>query len=104
MTVIEFSGLMLVVVVVAIMLGRGRGDVGRVVEFPTDTAPAVAILSGAIIAYYSFVGFETSANVVEEIRQPSKVYPRALFGSLAAAGAVYVLVGLASSIALPPNE
>ncbi|GFG53056.1 amino acid permease [Mycolicibacterium agri] len=104
MTVIEFSGLMLVVVVVAIMLGRGRGDVGRVVEFPTDTAPAIAILSGAIIAYYSFVGFETSANVVEEIRQPSKVYPRALFGSLAAAGAVYVLVGLASSIALPPSE
>jgi amino acid transporter len=62
------------------------------------------VLGGAIIAYYSFVGFETSANVVEEIRDPSHVYPRALFGALATAGAVYVLVGLASAIALPTKE
>ena len=57
-----------------------------------------------MIAYYSFVGFETSANVAEEVRDPSRVYPRALFGSLLTAGVVYVLVGLASSVALPPAE
>lgn len=104
MTVIEFSGLLLVVVVVAIMLGHGRGEVGRVGEFPQGSVPTIAVLGGAIIAYYSFVGFETSANVVEEIRAPSRVYPKALFGALAMAGAVYVLVGLASAIALPPSQ
>jgi APA family basic amino acid/polyamine antiporter len=57
-----------------------------------------------VIAYYSFVGFETSANVAEEVRNPSRVYPRALFGALLTAGVVYVLVGLASSIALPTDE
>src|SRR6185312_4802897 len=59
---------------------------------------------GAIIAYYSFVGFETSANVVEEIKDPSRVYPRALFGALITAGVMYALVCLAASIALPPGE
>ncbi|RZT19255.1 amino acid/polyamine/organocation transporter (APC superfamily) [Mycobacterium sp. BK558] len=104
MTVIELSGLLIVIAVVAVMLGRGDGDVGRVVEFPDGSSPALAILGGAIIAYYSFVGFETSANVVEEIKDPSRVYPRALFGALITAGVMYALVGLAASIALPPGE
>ncbi|MDA2893976.1 APC family permease [Mycolicibacterium sp. BiH015] len=104
MTVIELSGLVLVVGVVAAMVGRGDGDLGRVGEFPEGATPALAILGGAILAYYSFVGFETSANVVEEIRDPRRVYPRALFGALLTAGVVYVLVALASAIALPPEE
>lgn len=104
MTVVELSGLIIVVVSVAILMGRGGGDVSRVGQFPPGTSPALAILGAAIVAYYSFVGFETSANVAEEIRDPSRVYPKALFGALITAGVVYVLVALASAIALPPDE
>ncbi len=104
MTIIELSGLVIVIGVVAVMLGRGGGDASRITDFPADSSPALAILGGAIIAYYSFVGFETSANVVEEITDPTRVYPRALFGALITAGVVYALVGLASAIALPTAE
>ncbi|MDI6944254.1 APC family permease [Microbacterium barkeri] len=104
MTVIEVSGLVIVVVVVGVLLGGGGGDLGRVTQLPDGAGGAGAILAGAIIAYYSFVGFETSANVIEEVKDPTRSYPRALFGALAAAGAVYVLVGLASAIALPAEE
>lgn len=104
MTVIELSGLLIVVIAVSVMLGGGRGDVGRITQFPDGATPAVAILAGAIVAYYSFVGFETSANVAEEIRNPSKVYPAALFGALITAGVLYVLVGIASATALSPEE
>lgn len=104
MTVIELSGLLIVVIAVSVMLGGGRGDVGRITQFPEGATPAVAILAGAIVAYYSFVGFETSANVAEEIRNPSKVYPAALFGALITAGVLYVLVGIASATALSPEE
>jgi basic amino acid/polyamine antiporter, APA family len=104
MTVIEVSGLLIVIVVVAVMVGGGRGDVSRIGQFPDGAAPAMAVLSGAIVAYYSFVGFETSANVAEEIRHPRKVYPTALFGALVTAGVVYALVGVASSIALAPDQ
>ena len=98
------AALVIVIAAVGFMLGGGRGDLARVTEFPADSVPAIATLGGAIIAYYSFVGFETSANVAEEVRNPSKVYPKALFGALLTAGVVYVLVALASSIALPANE
>lgn len=104
MTVIELSGLLIVIVTVAVMVGGGRGEVRRIGEFPDGATPALAILAGAIVAYYSFVGFETSANVAEEIRNPSKVYPSALFGALITAGVVYVLVGVASAIALPVDK
>lgn len=74
MTVVELSGLLIVIVVVAVMVGGGRGDVGRVTEFPDGATPALAVLSGA---YYSFVGFETSANVIEEVRNPKRsIRPR----------------------------
>ncbi len=104
MTVFELSGLLIVVVAVAVMIGGGGGDLGRVVQFPDGSTPAPAILGGAIVAYYSFVGFETSANVAEEIRNPSEVYPLALFGALLTAGVLYVLVGVASGAALAPSE
>lgn len=104
MTAIEVSGLVIVVVVVGVLLAGGGGDVSRVTQVPDGTGVATAVLAGAIIAYYSFVGFETSANMIEEVKEPSKMYPRALFAALGAAGLVYVLVGLASSIALPPEE
>ncbi|MCZ2810159.1 APC family permease [Modestobacter sp. VKM Ac-2979] len=104
MTVVEVSGLLLVVVLGAIVLGRGDGDPGRVVQFPDGVAPGTAVLAAAILAYYSFVGFEVSANVAEEVRDVRRVYPRALFGALLTAGVVYLLVGLVASIVLPADE
>ncbi|MEU4387428.1 APC family permease [Promicromonospora sp. NPDC023805] len=102
MTIIEVSGLVVIVVLALVVLGRGDGDLGRVTRFADDTTPALAVLSGAILAYYSFVGFETSANVVEEVRDVRRVYPRALFGALLTAGAVYVAVGLAAVAVVDP--
>ena len=45
MTVIEVSGLLLVVVLGGIVLGRGDGDVGRVVEFPDGVSAGSAVLA-----------------------------------------------------------
>ncbi|WP_313354335.1 APC family permease [Microbacterium sp.] len=104
MTAIELSGLVIVIVVVAMYVGGGGGDLGRATQLPDGVGMAGAVLGGAIVAYYSFVGFETSANVIEEVKQPSRVYPRALFGALVTAGIVYVLVGIASAAALPTDD
>lgn len=104
MTVIEVSGLVLVIVLVAMMVSKGDGDTSRVFEFNPGVSPAMGILAASLLAYYSFVGFETSANVAEEVRDVHRVYPKALFASLLTAGGIYVLIGLASSVALPPEK
>ncbi|MBS3693876.1 APC family permease [Rhodococcus qingshengii] len=104
MTAVEVTGLVLVVVLACVVLGHGDGTLSRVVEFDETRSPALAVLAAALLAYYSFVGFETSANVAEEVKDVSKVYPRALFGALVTSGAAYVLVGLAVSVVLPADE
>ncbi|NAZ80659.1 amino acid permease [Kineococcus sp. R8] len=103
MTLVEVSGLVLVVVLAAVVLGRGDGDPGRALEIGGSGSAAGAVLGAAVIAFYSFVGFETSANVAEESVDVSRNYPRALFGGLLTAGVVYVAVGLAVSIAVPTD-
>ncbi|MBT2412437.1 APC family permease [Streptomyces sp. ISL-12] len=101
-TVIEVGGLLVIVALGGWLLLRGDGDPGRLGRLGTPEKGVMpALLSGAVLAYYSFVGFETSVNVAEETRNPRRSYPRALFGALATAGAVYVLVGLAASAAVP---
>ena len=57
-----------------------------------------------MIAYYAFVGFETLANVAEEMQNPARSYAPALFGSLLVAGLIYVGVGLVAGAAMPPAE
>ncbi|NUV52222.1 APC family permease [Streptomyces coelicolor] len=104
-TVVEVGGLAVVVALGAWLLLRGDGDLGRLTDLGTpEKGAAAAVLSGSVLAYYSFVGFETSVNVAEETRNPRRSYPRALFGALATAGAVYVLVGLAASAAVPTAQ
>ncbi|MFJ3441208.1 APC family permease [Streptomyces sp. NPDC086081] len=104
-TVVEVGGLAVIVVLGAWLLLRGDGDAGRLTQLGTpEKGAAAAVLSGSVLAYYSFVGFETSVNVAEETRDPRRSYPRALFGALATAGAVYLLVGLAASAAVPTDR
>ncbi|MFI6106502.1 APC family permease [Streptomyces sp. NPDC051310] len=103
-TLIEVGGLVVIVALGAWLLLRGEGDAGRLTQLGTaGQGAAAAVLSGAVLAYYSFVGFETSVNVAEETRDPRRSYPRALFGALATAGCVYVLVGIAASAAVPTS-
>ncbi|WP_069753321.1 APC family permease [Streptomyces sp. EN16] len=104
-TIIEVGGLLLVIGLGAWIMLRGDGDTGRLTDLGTSReGPVGAVLSGAVLAYYSFVGFETSVNVAEETRDPRRSYPRALFGALLTAGAVYALVGLAATVAVPTEE
>ena len=103
MTVVEVGGLVLVVVLGLVLLGRGDGEPGRLLEAPEGTAAAAAVLATALVAFYSFVGFETSANLAEEL-EDTRSYPRALFGSLLGAGVVYVLVGLVAPAVVAPSD
>ncbi len=104
-TLIEVSGLALVVVLGVWVISRGDADLSRLASVGTDGESAVpAVLGGAVLAYYSFVGFETSVNLAEETRDPRRSYPRALLAALGTAGVVYLLVGLVAAAAVPTDQ
>ena len=59
---------------------------------PTDWASWGGTISGAFIAFFAFIGFETLANLAEEVRDPSRTLPRGIIGAVAASVVVYVAV------------
>jgi len=104
MTVIELSGLIVVIIAAAWFFRSGQADLGSALQFKPGISPVLAVLGAALLAFYSFVGFETSANLAEEIRDVRNVYPRALFGALLTAGVMYMAVGVAASAVLPMEK
>ncbi|WP_394275533.1 APC family permease [Luteococcus sp.] len=104
-TVIEVSGLVLVLVLGLLVIGRGDADLSRLTQLGTPGhGPVSAVLAASVLAFYSYVGFETSVNVAEEARNPARSYPRALFAALVTAGIVYVGVGVAASAIVPTDQ
>jgi len=97
-TLIEIFGLLLIVLIGIATLSTGSGEPARALEFNEGTSVSIAILSGAALAFYALIGFEDSVNVAEETQNPSRIYPRVLFGGLVTAGVIYLLVTFTASM------
>jgi basic amino acid/polyamine antiporter, APA family len=105
-TSIEIVGLLLIVLIGIVTLATGTGDPARALEFKEGTGSSIplVILAGAALSFYALIGFDDSVNVAEEVRHPSRVYPRALFGGLFLAGIVYLLVTFTVSMVVPTQR
>ena len=103
-TLVELSGLILIVIIAAVALGQGDAEPSRAFEFKENTSIFAATLAGAALAFYALIGFEDSVNVAEETREPHRSYPKALFGGLAIAGVLYLLVTIGTSMVVPTGD
>lgn len=104
MTIIETSGLVLVIIVAAIVFASGDGDAGRILTPHPDQPILTGAFAASVVAFFSFLGFEAAANMAEEVKDPSRSYPRALFGAIGTAGVIYLLIALGAAIVLDPVE
>lgn len=59
---------------------------------PADRFGWLGVLSGAFVAYFAFLGFETLANLGEEVRDPRRTLPLGVLGAVAASVLLYVVV------------
>ncbi|MBV2367208.1 APC family permease [Streptomonospora nanhaiensis] len=110
LTVIELSGLVIVICtgLYAIFLGTAdptvAPDPGRLLEFNTETSPFIAVTSATALAFFAMVGFEDSVNMVEEVKNPVKTFPRALLLGMCVAAAVYLVIAVVTSTLVPSEE
>jgi len=104
MTLIEVGGLVLIIIA---GLGHGTDVVTRLPEiWPAagDTRAWIGIAGTALTAVFSFIGFEHLVNVAEEMKEPSRTLPRALFLTLGLTALIYALVVWIAVTAVPPQE
>lgn len=103
LTMVEVTGLLIIVLVGIVAVATGTGEISRNFEFSTDSSVPVTILAGAALSFYALIGFEDSVNVAEETLEPQTAYPRALFGGLIVAGIIYLLVTFTASMVVPTD-
>jgi basic amino acid/polyamine antiporter, APA family len=101
LTLVEITGLILIIIIGIAALAGGHGDPGRAFEFKEGTSVLTALLAGTVLAFYALIGFDDSVNVAEETQHPSRNYPRAIFGALLLAGVIYLLVTFTASMVVP---
>jgi amino acid transporter len=98
LTVVELTGLVVIIAIGMYALATGAGEPARAMEFTQDANIALAVLGGTALAFYALLGFEDSVNMAEETQDPTRNFPRALFTGLAIAGVVYLLVAFTASM------
>jgi len=105
LTIIEVSGLLVIITIGAVAILSGDGDPSRLTEIDTGGDGVVlGLLGGAALAFFALVGFEDSVNMAEEVHEPNRIFPRALFLGLTVTGVIYVLVALTSSLLVAPAK
>ncbi len=106
-TTVELSGLLIVIAV-------GVGSWGSVdyLETPPpagqgDAAAGLSLgllLQGAVLTFFSFIGFEDILNVAEEVKRPRTLLPLGLLLALVIATVLYLLVAITAVSVLPYRE
>ncbi|MFI1471378.1 APC family permease [Streptomyces wuyuanensis] len=101
LTLVELSGLAVVLGIGAWAVLSGGGEPSRLGEFQssgTGYALLTSVLGATALGFFAFVGFEDSVNMAEETKDPVRTFPRAIFIGVGVTGTIYVLVALVSSL------
>lgn len=93
-TLVEVGGLVFV-----IMIGmRFWGGVDYLETPPaadgTSSLSFTLILSGAVLTFFSFVGFEDMLNVAEEVKEPERTMPWGIVGALLITTLLYIAISI----------
>ncbi len=104
-TAVEVTGLLLIIAV-GIRFWGGV-DYLETPAGPTGVPLALGvplILQGAVLTFYSFIGFEDMINVIEEVKDAKRVFPKAVVLALGIATVIYIAVSVTAVSVVPHAE
>ncbi|MGE8640896.1 MAG: APC family permease, partial [Achromobacter sp.] len=106
LTLIELSGLLMVILLGFYAIAGGQADFSRVIAFdtPEDKSVFLAVTSATALAFFAMVGFEDSVNMAEETHNPSRIFPKVMLTGLGITAVIYVLVSICAVALVPVGE
>ncbi len=106
LTMVEVLALSIVIGVGFYAMAQGEGDIGRITSFesPDDKGLFLAVTAATSIAFFAMVGFEDSVNMVEETKEPERIFPRTLLTGLGIAVIIYMLVAVSVVTVLSSDQ
>jgi amino acid transporter len=106
LTLVELSGLLLVILVGFFAIFEGKTDFSRTMVFdsPSDKSAFLAVTAATSLAFFAMVGFEDSVNMAEETHDPVRNFPKMMITGISITGLIYVLVALFAVAIVPVGE
>lgn len=106
LTLIELTGLLIVIFVGFMAMAEGKADFSRtmIFESQSDKSWFLAVSAATSVAFFAMVGFEDSVNMAEETKDPSRIFPKIMLTGLMITGVIYVLVSLAAVAIVPIGD
>ncbi|QBR94224.1 APC family permease [Nocardioides euryhalodurans] len=106
LTLVELLALAIVILIGFYAMATEGADLGQIVVFETssDRSMFAATTIATAIAFFAMVGFEDSVNMVEEVKEPEKIFPRIMLTGLGIAVVIYMLVAVSVVLVLPLGE
>jgi APA family basic amino acid/polyamine antiporter len=106
LTLIEILALAIVIGIGFFVVAGGDSDISRITVFesPDEKGLFAAVTIATAIAFFSMVGFEDSVNMVEETKDPRRIFPKVMFTGLGIAVIVYMLVAVTVVAVIPAGD
>jgi amino acid transporter len=106
LTLVELAALSIVIGVGFYAMTRNGADLSEVVTFRDyeDRGLFLAVTAATSIAFFAMVGFEDAVNMVEEVKEPNKIFPRTMLTGLGIAVLLYMLVAVSVVTVLTAPE
>ncbi len=100
-TIIEAVGLLMIVGGAFIAEPALFLRMGEVIPPLFDIQVWTGIMGAGLLAFFAFIGFEDMVNVAEEVEDPKRTMPRAIFITLAITTVLYFFVAAVAVLATP---
>jgi amino acid transporter len=106
LTLVEVTALCIVIGVGFVVMAQGGADIGEITVFTDfqDKGLFLAVTAATSVAFFAMVGFEDSVNMVEETKEPERIFPRTMLTGLGIAVILYMLVAVSVVAVLTPDE
>jgi APA family basic amino acid/polyamine antiporter len=106
LTIVELSGLLMIILVGFWAMSQGRADFSEVMVFRSseEKSAFMALTAATSLAFFAMVGFEDSVNMAEETKDPVRDFPRMMLTGLGITGLIYVLVSICAVALVPVGD
>lgn len=103
-TIVEICGLGVVILFGLSFIGSVNYFDATTITNPTGEIGFSLILTGAVLTFYSFIGFEDILNIAEEVKNPEKIIPVGLVLAVSISSIIYMLVSVIAVSVVPAAE
>jgi len=101
--IMVYTKLIILAVISFLLINHGNASLPTLIDDSREVT-VMAILVASSITFVAYEGFQLVINAVDEMEQPERNIPRAIYSAIFLAAAIYAVISLGAILAIPFDE